>query len=231
MQIRPDVFWIDTRSSNVYFCRDADGWTLIDTGMPGAAGRILSALEGLGGSPAGLKRIVLTHADLDHAGSVAELQRRSGAEVWAGGLTADYLAMGQSPSHLPGPIQFLADRFVRYPPFPRGQVRLFSDGQSLPVLGGLVALATPGHTPDHFSLRAPEAGIVFAGDALNTRWDRLRSTPRWITADRPAADRSALRLLDLDPFVIAAGHGKPLVIEAAETRAQVFGKLRQRIGK
>lgn len=231
MQIRPDVFWIDTRSSNVYFCRDADGWTLIDTGMPGAVDRILNALEELGGSPANLKRILLTHADLDHAGGVAELQRRTGAEVWAGGLTADYLAMGQGPPHLPGPIQFLADRFVRYKPYPRGQVKLFSDGQTLPILGGLVALATPGHTPDHFSFRAPEAGIVFAGDALNTRRVYLRSTPRWITADRPAADHSALRLLDLDPVVIAAGHGKPLALEAADDRARVFGELRQTIGK
>ena len=41
-----------------------------------------------------------------------------------------------------------------------------SDGQILPVLGGLRVIETLGHTPGHISLFAPSAGILFCGDSI-----------------------------------------------------------------
>ena len=58
---------------------------------------------------------------------------------------------------------------------------------------------------------SPAAGVLFAADALNTRDGRLQLTPRRITADQAAAERTAARLLELSPAVIACGHGAPLV--------------------
>ena len=48
-------------------------------------------------------------------------------------------------------------------------------------------------------------------DRLNTRDGRLQTTPPRITADRAAAERTAVQLLQLSPQVIACGHGAPLV--------------------
>ena len=206
-----DVLWIDTGSVNVYLCRDSDGFTLIDAAMPGKADLIFQRLAEFGGQPGDLKRIVITHADLDHAGSAAELQARSGAVVYCGAATAALLAEGRSPRHMPQPVQFVLDHFVRYKAVDRAAIRPVADGGDLPVLGALRVLAAPGHTLEQHAFYSPAADVLFAGDALNTRDDRLQTTPPRITADRPAAERTAVRLLQLSPLVIACGHGAPLV--------------------
>jgi len=193
-----DVLWIDTGSVNVYLCRDTDGFTLIDTATPGKADLIFARLAEWGGGPTDLKRIVITHADLDHAGH-------------AGAATAALLVEGRSPRHMPQPVQFLIDRFVRYKRVDRGAIRPLGDGDELPVLGGLRVLAAPGHTSEQHALYSPAAGVLFAADALNTRDGRLQLTPRRITADQAAAERTAIQLLQLSPAVIACGHGAPLV--------------------
>ena len=206
-----DVLWIDTGSVNVYLCRDADGFTLIDAAMPGKAGLIFQRLAEFGGQPGDLKRIVITHADVDHAGSAAELQARSGATVYAGADTAALISAGRSPCHMPQPVQFILDHFVRYKAVDRAAIRPVADGDELPVLGGLRVLAAPGHTREQHAFYSPAAGVLFAGDALNTRDGRLQTTPPRITADRAAAERTAIRLLQLAPRDIACGHGAPLV--------------------
>jgi glyoxylase-like metal-dependent hydrolase (beta-lactamase superfamily II) len=206
-----DVRWIDTGSVNVYLCRDADGFTLIDAAMPGKADLIFAQLAQWGGGPADLKRIIITHADIDHAGSAAAIQARSGALVYAGAATAALLAEGRSPRHMPRLAQFVIDRFVRYKAVDRAALRPLADGDELPALGGLCVLAAPGHTLEQHALYSPAAGVLFAADALNTRDGRLQLTPRRITANQAAAERTAIQLLQLSPAVIACGHGAPLV--------------------
>src|ERR1700760_4239351 len=60
---------------NCYLVREADGLSLIDTGLPGAADDILAAAHQLG---APIRRIVLTHAHMDHVGSVDALVEKLG---------------------------------------------------------------------------------------------------------------------------------------------------------
>ncbi len=206
-----DVLWIDTGSVNCYLCGDDDGFTLIDAAMPGRADLIFDRLAEFGGAPGDLRRIIITHADMDHAGSLAAIQARSGATIHCGAATTALLVEGRSPRHMPQPVQFILDHFVRYGKPPREAVRVFADGDELPVLGGLRVVAAPGHTLDQHALYSPSTGVLFAGDALNTRDGRLQTTPPRITADRSDARQSALRLLALSPEVIACGHGAPLV--------------------
>src|SRR5258707_12494597 len=52
---------------NCFLVREADGFTLVDTGLRGSAASILSAASRLG---APIRRIVLTHAHIDHIGSL-----------------------------------------------------------------------------------------------------------------------------------------------------------------
>lgn len=210
MEISANVHCLDLGSANCYLCLEESGLTLIDTGMPNQKDNIFNYLVRIGHSPAGLRRILITHADIDHAGSLAEIQAATGVPVYAAAETAAYLARGQGPPHLPRPVQFLANRFVRYTPVPAGMITLVTDGTVLPILDGLEVLATPGHTPDHHSFYSRAHGVLFAGDALNTRPGRVQLTPKAITADMAAARQSALRLLRLAPAVFACGHGQPL---------------------
>src|SRR4030081_584830 len=55
---------------NCFLVREPDGLTLIDTGLPGSHDDILAAARILG---APIRRILLTHAHMDHVGSVDAL--------------------------------------------------------------------------------------------------------------------------------------------------------------
>ena len=208
MEIFPDVHWLALGASNVYLCVDQDGLTLIDAGMPRQTPKILTYMRKLGYPPASLRRILITHADVDHAGSLAALVTATGAVVYAGSQTAAHLRQGRSPEHLPRPMQFLLNRFLRYDPIP--QVSVVTEAAELPSLGGLKIMASPGHTLEHHAFFSPTTGVLFAGDALNTRQKRLNLTPRLITADISLAQQSARLLLRLHPTLFACGHGPPL---------------------
>ncbi|MBK8987904.1 MAG: MBL fold metallo-hydrolase [Chloroflexi bacterium] len=226
-EIQANVYWLAGKSVNLYLCVDGDGLTLIDAGMPKNEGMVLTAVARLGYQPTDLKRIVITHADLDHAGSAAAVQAATGALVYASDDTAVFLQNGRSPKHLPWLAHIIADTFFRYKPVPEAALRHFRAGDTVPVMGGLEVLATPGHTTDHYSLYSPTTGLLFAGDALNTRNGRLQSSPPAITADKQAAQQSALRLLEKTPSLFACGHGAPLADPDGNHRMQLYTELTQ----
>ncbi|HEX6386282.1 MAG TPA: MBL fold metallo-hydrolase [Anaerolineae bacterium] len=226
MQILPDVYWIDGKSSNLYLCVDEDGLTLIDTGSPRRQELVFKTIREIGCQPSDLIRILITHADIDHAGSAAVLQAETAATIYASAATAGFLRRGETPKHLPWPVQVVLNRFMGYTPVAPDAIETVEEGDILPVLGGLHVLATPGHTPDHHAFFSPTHGVLFAGDALNTRGGRIQSTPRLITADEKAARRSAIRLLQLTPAVVACGHGQPMGHHSAEDLMALFNELR-----
>lgn len=210
MQIRPDIYWLKGKASNFYLCVDDDGLTLIDAGMPGEQKLLFSLLDQLGYTPSQIVRLLITHADIDHAGCLAAVQAASGARIYAGEISASYLAKGKSPEHLPRLVQWLSNTFVGYPPLSPSAIQWVADGDELPVLGGLQVLATPGHTLGHFSFYSPSTGVLFAGDAIDTRSSRLNRSRKLLTADEDLANHSAIRLVELAPLLFATGHGAPL---------------------
>lgn len=224
-ELLPTLYWLDCGVSNLYLCIDDDGLTLIDSGKPNKLALVLAAIEQCGYQPTDLKRIVITHADWDHAGSVAAIQAAAGAMVYAGEKTAVYLQTATAPKHLPRLAAWFAAPFARYDAVKN--ITAVQIGEWIPVLGGLQAIATPGHTDDHLSFYSPTTGVLFAGDALNTGNGRLNRTPPRITADNDAANQSAINLLALAPTIIACGHGTPLQGHDNNMLMQLFNELRQ----
>jgi glyoxylase-like metal-dependent hydrolase (beta-lactamase superfamily II) len=212
MQIADNVYCVPGVIANVFVLVDPDGVTLVDAGLPYNQRTILAYLARLGFPPAALRRILVTHADRDHIGSVAALQALTGARVYASPLEAEALALGRETRRLHvGPwMRFalgLLSRFVFVKIRPAVVDGRLADGQELPVLGGLSALATPGHTPGHLSFYAAGPGILFAGDSLRTLGGRLRVSSGPNTLDEAQANASARRQLALNPRLICAGHG------------------------
>ncbi|PYU44681.1 MAG: hypothetical protein DMG54_08385 [Acidobacteria bacterium] len=67
---------------NCFLVREDDGLTLIDTSLAGSAPGILKAARTLG---APIRRIVLTHAHIDHVGSTDDLVRElAGIDFFVG---------------------------------------------------------------------------------------------------------------------------------------------------
>ena len=122
-----------------------------------------------------LRDIVLTHCDIDHVGSVAELKRLTGARVAIHEIDAPVLA-GERRSQKGGLIMlalYRSLRFRRVTP----DLRL-RDGDSI---SGLQVMDVPGHTGGSIALVRAD-GVVFSGDALRVTGTAtsFRLTPGWL---------------------------------------------------
>lgn len=223
MQIAPGVHRLVAGYANVYLCVEDEGLTLVDSGTPRQATKILNAIRSLGQEAGKLRRILITHADFDHVGSAAALQRMTNASVLASAATAAYLRLGRSSPHIQAPLGLLGNLFNRYEAVPDDALEILEDGRDVPVLGGLRVLPTPGHTPDHHAFHSVSRGVLFCGDALGVRSGQLNLPPAFITANRKAAKESARMLLTLAPAVFACGHGEPLASPDAHD-LQLLGK-------
>ncbi len=183
---------------------------MVDTGSPEDAEIILRYVGSLGFKPSDLANILVTHADIDHVGGTAEILENSEAKVYAGSQTAALLVEGRSARHMPLVIQFIVDHFMSYKAVSADSIQIVSDGDIISETDHWQVVASPGHTSGHQAYCSKLQGILFAGDALNTRKNRLQVSPKRINADQLAAQYSAMRLLKLHPALIACGHGMPL---------------------
>lgn len=225
-EISPNVYWINGGSSNLYLCVEEAGLTLVDTGMSGREKLVFEVVSGLGYQSSDIKQILVTHADPDHVGSLAPIQRRSGAVVYASEATAVHLINGTMPKHLPSPIQFIAERFMSIKPIDKSVIKTVTDGDTLPILGGLSVVATPGHTADHHSFFSRLSGVLFSGDALHTRNGPIRPSSDFISADRRQVIQSARRLLTHSPAVVASGHGRPSTDHSSDDLMRLYNQFR-----
>jgi glyoxylase-like metal-dependent hydrolase (beta-lactamase superfamily II) len=214
--------WQLTRlgSFNSFLVVEADGLTAVDTGMSGSAKGIIQAATQLN-QP--IRRIVLTHAHGDHAGSLDALYTAvPDADVWLNGRTVQFLN-GQLSLLADEPQAKLRGGFVRCETQPTAT---FEEGD---YIGSLQAIHTPGHTPDHFAFWDSRDGTLIAGDAFQTKaGTAVAGTTRWLfpfpamaTWHKPSALASAQKLLALQPARLAVGHGHTLENPTAVMRAAI----------
>jgi glyoxylase-like metal-dependent hydrolase (beta-lactamase superfamily II) len=198
---------------NCYLIRESDGFTLVDAGLSGSADDILAAARTLG---APIRRILLTHAHLDHIGSADALAARLDAEdsPWEFACSARSVPLLQQPPNKALESGEPAGAIKgSLPGIKTRPNRLVADGE---LYGSLRCIATPGHIPGHFSFLDERDGTLFAGDAL-VAVGRLTLTgfapwffplPNVATWSAPTATASAEKLLDLSIERFACGHGK-----------------------
>ena len=214
---------------NCFLVREDDGLTLVDSGLAGSAPGILTAARSLG---APICRIVLTHAHIDHLGSLDALAREYRQIEFAAGqresrlLRKDFsLDAGESGKKL------LGFPGVRLPP-----TILLSDGDRI---GSLQAIFSPGHTPGHMSFLDVRDGSLIAGDAFTTQTRVLAAStfkllfpfPVIFSWNREVSADSARKLRDFKPARLAVGHGRtveaPLAAmdQAVELAFRQCGKM------
>lgn len=206
------------------FVEDDGSVTLVDTGVKKAPPKIVAGLAAIGKRPEDVQRIVLTHAHPDHAGGAAEMARRTGAPVSVHDGDRSWCEAGEVLAK-PTETTTLGRLLMRvskptFEPFETGPA--LSDGEVLPVAGGLRVVHTPGHSPGHVSLLHEPSGVLVTGDAIfNVR--RMRLSPKWLCADFAMTRQTAHRLGELDYDVAAFTHGPEIRDNARE---QVRGFLR-----
>src|SRR5215203_1106601 len=150
-QLIPGLYQL-TRGANLFLLEtDVEELTLIDAGIPGATNGVIQAIQSIGKQPQHLKHILITHADIDHAGSIAALVAATGATVYASSESTPYIEAAKSPPHGIIPMSALTSTLQLFVQSKTHIDKQVSDGEILPIGGGILALSTPGHTPDHYS--------------------------------------------------------------------------------
>lgn len=218
--IVPGLLQVPLGPVNAFLLEDDDGLTLIDTGMPGSADRVLAVVQELGRPPADLRRVLLTHAHVDHSGSAAELRRRTGATIAMHPVDAPLVRSGQVLRPMkaaPGLVNALFFRIISATsPItiePTEVDEEIADGQVLPIAGGLQAIHVPGHCAGQVAfLWHRHGGVLLAADAAANAFG-LALSPGY--EDLGAGLESLARLSALDFEVACFGHGRPILREAA----------------
>lgn len=221
MKVIDNVYLVPGVIANCYLLagHDSEGLTMIDTGLPYSEKTILRYIAGKGWSARDIKRILITHADLDHYGCLAALQKESGACIYASPIEAQAIGRGQSsrPINRSGPMTLqrlliaFFNRIMKAAPVQVGES--LTEGQTLPILGGLQVVETPGHSPNHLSFFAPSARVLFCGDSMKSDDKGLHTSKSRNNWDQERARASVRKQAGLGAQIVCPGHG-PVVRDA-----------------
>lgn len=220
-QILPDIYLIEgLRTAHVYVLASDEGLTLIDSGTPGEVDKIVKQIEEEGYALSDIRAIVVTHAHSDHTGALAELARRSGAQVLAHRDEVPYLEQTASlpyKTFVQRLVFGLSERVMsRFEPCKVD--RPLQDGDVVEALGGLQVIHVPGHTPGNIALYQPERQTLICGDTF-FHMRKIIVAPRIVSTHPDQTRESAQKLADLPVKMVLLGHGDP-VLEGAQEKLQ-----------
>jgi glyoxylase-like metal-dependent hydrolase (beta-lactamase superfamily II) len=210
---------------NCFLVREADGFTLVDTGLRGSAAAILPAATRLGAS---IRRIVLTHAHGDHVGSLDSLMAAlPSAELAIGKREARLLAKDLSLDADEKGKTLFGFTGARAQP---GVLLVEGDR-----IGSLKAIASPGHTPGHMAYLDVRDNSLIAGDAFTTQtglvvagvFKPIFPFPALFSWNAVLSAKSAAKLRGLNPSVLAVGHGPTIASPAREMDLALEEAFRQ----
>ncbi|MCF7550863.1 MBL fold metallo-hydrolase [Pseudonocardia sp. WMMC193] len=245
-------------SVSAYLLHDADGDVLVDCGIAAggddvaggvdddSCGALDAALRAAGGALGRVRRLVVTHAHVDHFGLAGEVVRRSGGELWMHEDSRLEIDGYRDPDEAVDRRELLlADHGLDGPDLARSAAglrdwmtvmpsigvpdRLLSGGERLPA-GGRTweVLHTPGHSPGHVCLWSAADRVLCSGDHLL----QIASPP--VTFERGFEPDPMGRYLDsldlvagLGPELVLPGHGPPFPDGARRARAIAGGKRRR----
>ena len=212
---------------NCYLIREEDGFTLVDTCYRGFHRFIL---EFATKAKIPVKRIILTHAHLDHVGSLDALREKL--------PTAQVLISARERRLYEGDYSLDADEpksKIRRSKFPRCKAKIDQAVSEHDVIGSLCVISTPGHTPGQIALFDSRNTALIVGDAFSSLFgltvsghlNFLFPFPTLATWDAQSAFTSADKLTQLQPWYLAPGHGPVLSDPVAKMKVAVGKALRQ----
>ena len=205
------------------------GATLVDTGVPGQAALILEKLAAEGFSPSDIKRILITHQDIDHIGSLKALKEATGAEILALDVEIPYIDGTLASPKRPSPERLEQNPGLKamLDALERTSVDIaLKDGEVLDLAGGVTVIATPGHTLGHLSLYLNRSQTLITGDALTSSQGALAGPMEMATPDMASARASVKKLASLDVKQIVAYHGGLVDQDANEQLRRVAAEKR-----
>jgi glyoxylase-like metal-dependent hydrolase (beta-lactamase superfamily II) len=187
---------------------------LIDTGLPNNSDKILQFLNSIGYDEAKAVTILLTHPDMDHAGSLAELKEMiPNARVGIHVADAAALSGEKGPKQMKGvtgSMLKMLGGLMKLKPIKADL--LLKDGEEVE---GLTVVHTPGHTEGSSCFYDEGAKAIFVGDALRTEDNGNLQKPVF-NADYEQAMKSINLIATLVFERLYPGHGAPIIEKGSD---------------
>ncbi len=240
--------------ANVYFIRSGESWVLIDASSAKCGGEIKKAAEALFGTGTRPACILITHDHPDHTGAVPELVRDWKCPVYFHPDDLELAVNGtlETMNKYATPLDRWVI-FPLLHMMPRQKLNAMLEAQSLkgvaqafdptagvPGLPDWQCIHTPGHMPGHIAFFRSNDRVLISGDAvltvnLDPGWGMLLwmlkksrtkiSRPaRYVTWDWQKAKESTAVMAELEPMVLAPGHGPPIAGEEIAREFRAFAE-------
>ncbi|RAP76046.1 MBL fold metallo-hydrolase [Paenibacillus montanisoli] len=186
---------------------------LVDTGITGQTEVIREAMAAEGFDFDKLTKIIITHQDRDHIGSLPEL-----VALFEGRL--EVIAHEAAVPYLGGELPLIKSQAFA----PQVKVdTAVSDGVQLPYAGGIRVIYTPGHSPDHIALYHVPSKTLVTGDSLTANDGVLQPPAANFTPDWETAIRSVTKFQSLDIAAAIVYHGGVCTDQLQDRLADIAG--------
>jgi glyoxylase-like metal-dependent hydrolase (beta-lactamase superfamily II) len=221
-----DVHLVPPGTSNAFLIEGHDGFTLIDAGFPDKEAAVFGAIRKLGRSLDQLKHLIFTHGHPDHIGSAAAIVRETGARTYLHPLDIPIAESGGPFRPLkaaPGLLRPVLCRLFFHPNEPVEPVTIdepLTDGELLPVAGGIEVIHTPGHCAGQVALLWRPGRMLFAADAVSNMMG-LGDPLGFENLEEGRASQYKLASLSFD--AAGFGHGQPIARNASKRFRERWG--------
>jgi len=199
-------------SANCYLIKTGNGFVLIDSGGKSGRKRLEQEMKNAGCVPGGLRLVLLTHGDFDHAGNCAYLREKFKAKI----------AMHQDDS---GMVEYedmfwnrksgnlIAKKIVRL----LFRLETFTPDFTVDEHADLseygldaTILHVPGHSKGSIAILTG-SGDLFCGDLLT---NKKRPEPNWMADDPETLQESIRSLSNYRIKTVYPGHGPCFSIDS-----------------
>lgn len=210
----------DTNTIFPVILSDENELILIDCGYPDFLSLIKTAAKENGIDISKLTKIIITHHDFDHMGSLAEFKRQYPHIKILSSIEDEKYISGKEKSlrlqqaesiydKLPEDEKKGAMEFQQFlATIENVQVdECLKDKDSFSFCGGIEIVATPGHMPGHISIYIRDSKTLISGDALVVEDGKLTIANPQYTLDIDTAKKSIKKLLNYDIERIICYHG------------------------
>jgi hydroxyacylglutathione hydrolase len=201
------------RGANCYLCTGRAKMLVVDTGLPCNGKKSINYVKALGKDPSDIDYVILTHADIDHVGSTAELKKMTGGKLAIHTYDALILSVKSGFKTIRGPLGILfklATPLTRFHPAEPDVI--LRNGSEV---NGFKIVYTPGHTNGSVCLYLP-GKVIFVGDALrNDSHGNPRPPSKNLSADIANVKASLIAISELDFDILLPGQGSPVIGEAS----------------
>ncbi|WP_291649312.1 MBL fold metallo-hydrolase [Clostridium sp.] len=214
-------FKLEGRANTIFpvILSDDNNIILIDCGYPNFLSLIEECSRKKGINLDKLTKIIITHHDYDHMGSLGDFKRKyPNIEIVSSYIEERYIS-GKEKSLRLRQAEFIYDTIPEEGKEKAKKFqhmlesiesitvdRIVKDKDKFNWCGGIEIIETPGHMPGHISIYLNESKTLIAGDALVIEKEDLVIANPQYTLDMDKAKSSIRKLLDYDIEKIICYH-------------------------